>query len=88
MKECWDCYYSESDTNSDKWICKKKGKKVEGDAVACSGFLPEDTKSCLECMYAEALVGGFFNRPGDYKCTLKDKKVHMDDVACSSFVED
>lgn len=87
MKECWDCYYSEPDTASDKWICKKKRRKVEGDAPACSGFVTEDAKSCLDCYYAEAKVGGLFSRQGSYYCTAKNKNVHMDDLACSRFTE-
>lgn len=51
MKECWDCYYSEADCVSDKWICKKKKRKVEGDAPACSSFVTEEAKSCLDCTY-------------------------------------
>lgn len=57
MKECWDCYYSEADCVSDKWICKKKKRKVEGDAPACSSFVTEEAKSCLDCTYSEAVVG-------------------------------
>lgn len=86
MKECWDCYYSESDCASDKWICKKKKRKVQGDAPACSSFVTEDAKSCLDCTYSEALVGGF-SRPGTYYCTARKKKVHMDDLACPRFME-
>lgn len=85
MAECWDCFYSESDYSSNKWICRKKNKKVEGDAPACPKFVTEDAPSCLDCAYAEADTR-LFAKPGTYKCTKRDKKVMMDDLACSRFV--
>jgi hypothetical protein len=87
MKECWDCYYSEADCVSDKWICKKKKRKVEGDAPACSSFVTEEAKSCLDCTYSEAVVGGLFTKAGTYYCNARKKKIHMDDLACSRFRE-
>lgn len=85
MAECWDCFYSESDCSSTKWICRKKNKKVEGDAVACSSFVTEDAPSCLDCTYAEADTR-LFAKKDAYYCTKRERKVKSDDLACSKFV--
>ena len=69
------------------WICKKKKRKVEGDAPACSSFVTEEAKSCLDCTYSEAVVGGLFTKAGTYYCNARNKKIHMDDLACSRFRE-
>ena len=50
-------------------------------------FHLEEAKSCLDCTYSEAVVGGLFTKAGTYYCNARNKKIHMDDLACSRFRE-
>lgn len=66
--------------------CKKKRRAVHCLNEAYDQFISETHKTCLECMYSEAISGGLFTRDDDYRCTRDNKKVKMDKLACSYFI--
>lgn len=52
-KECWDCYYSKPTQGNCKYRCEKRMRTVNGDDTACSYFVSDDTKTCLNCYFSE-----------------------------------
>ena len=62
-------------------------RTVNGDDTACSYFVSDDAKTCLDCYFSEANTG-FFASSNSYICTRNNKKVSSNDIACKYFVED
>lgn len=83
-KQCGDCFYWGLDYGVPK--CKKKNKRAESLDSACNQFVSETHQTCLDCIYSEALTGGLFVGPNDYKCTKTNKKVKSDTLSCGYFV--
>lgn len=87
QKECWDCYYSQPAQENFKYFCEKRRKTIYGDNIACSYFVSDDAKSCLDCYFSEANTS-FFAKSDSYICTRNNKKVSLNDIAFKYFVED
>ena len=89
-RECCDCYYSEPDLNggNGRWRCKKKHISFWIDQPACSSFVPEEAKSCLDCYYFECSTRYFASDDDGYCTRQNNKKVKSGQLACSYFVED
>ena len=83
-KTCGDCYYLAMKNGS--WKCKKGKSVSDSQDTACSNFVSENVKSCLDCYYYSS-DSSYFAGDRDGVCERIKKSIKDDDIACGHFVE-